>query len=657
MSIYERLFLLENEFKSFSSRFDANSKDSTHRPSEEYLEFIKRQFKALALVTDSGRLIPYFGRIQNPEELSVEEDQHLGSDKTLVLTLPGEDNNLHIYMLRANDPKDPKQGILLGEINSLYLWGLMDNNTLPAMTELCVLDKSNRVIFSTLKVHSSFLEKLESKNSRSSSGRFGWKYEDKEYLASFSSVFLKYNFFYPKWTIVLSVPKGYILAPISFFKKIFLLVTLLSICVVLFLSAIQIRRTTHPLEKLKEGTLRIADKDFDSRVTVTSGDEFQELAASFNNMARQLGRQFNALITVAEIDRAILSALDTEKIVNTVITRMREVFNYDFVSVTLFDSKGENPAKTFTGSSKPDILAFADNMEITPKEMEKFIDNKEILSISVKEDLPPHLVPFAKGGIKSFVVLPLFLKQNLAGVIALGSLDLSEPIQEDLSQVRQLADQVAVALSNAQLIEDLDSLNWGTLTALARTVDAKSPWTAGHSERVTEMALKIGRVLGLTPDELENLHRGGLLHDIGKIGIPISILDKPGKLIDEEYQSIKEHPDMGARILEPIAAYAQVVPMVLQHHERFDGKGYPGTIAGENLSLGARILAVADVYDALISDRPYRAGMEPGRVIEIIKQEEGSQFDPKVVQGFLEIMKQEGESKGDVAKKECLSSF
>ncbi len=130
----------------------------------------------------------------------------------------------------------------------------------------------------------------------------------------------KVQLFYPRWTIVLSTSKDYVFAPIVYFKKIFPLVILLSFWVVLLLSVIQIRRTMLPLEKLKDGTQRIAMRDFESRVKVASGDEFEELGESFNDMARQLGRQFNALATMAEIDRAILSALDTEKIVGTVIT-------------------------------------------------------------------------------------------------------------------------------------------------------------------------------------------------------------------------------------------------------------------------------------------------------------------------------------------------
>ena len=155
-----------------------------------------------------------------------------------------------------------------------------------------------------------------------------------------------------------------------------------------------------------------------------------------------------------------------------------------------------------------------------------------------------------------------------------------------------MADQVAVALYNSRLMEQLNRLNWGTLKALARAVDAKSSWTAGHSERVARLALKLADTLVLGPRERENLHRAALLHDIGKLGIPAAILDKPGKLSEKEYETTKTHPQMGARILEPIEEYAAIIPMVLQHHEHFDGKGYPGGLSGNCIHLGARILGL-----------------------------------------------------------------
>ena len=146
--------------------------------------------------------------------------------------------------------------------------------------------------------------------------------------------------------------------------------------------------------------------------------------------------------------------------------------------------------------------------------------------------------------------------------------------------------------------------------------------------------------LGISSKKLEDLHRAALLHDVGKVGIPLSVLDKPGALNDDEYEIIKKHPTIGARILEPIASYADIIPIVLQHHERFDGKGYPGGISGNEIDIGARILAVADVYDALISDRPYRKGWAVKNVIDYIRRESGSQFDPDVAEIFWAMMRQ-----------------
>ncbi|MBW1691515.1 MAG: HD domain-containing protein [Deltaproteobacteria bacterium] len=638
MSIFERLTFLENELKVLSSGLDTGSKASMLGATEDYQERLSKRFRGLVFVDGAGKGIPLFGSAANPGAVSEDELKYLHAGKTLLATRPDEDNRIRVYLMRAVDPREPKKGILCGEVNSLYLWGITEQSTLPAMTELCVMDKSGNVIYTSIPLTPSFSKSSEPRMKRSASGRFEWEAGDGEYLAGFWDIFLKPEYLYPQWTVVMSVSKEHILAPMAYFKKIFPLIVLLSLWIVLLLSVIQIRKTMDPLEKLKDGTQQIAMREFDTRVKVNSGDEFEELAGSFNDMARQLGRQFKALTTMAEIDRAVLSALDTEKIVNTAITRLKEFFKYDFVGVTLLNSRSENSPRMYVGTGNQDNVRAVDDVIIMPDEVEKLKAEREIMVTNVGEALPYHLLPFAKGGLTTFVVLPLFIKGELEGIISLGSSDSSPPAQDDLNQARQMADQVAVALSNAQLIEELDLLNWGTLTALARTVDAKSPWTAGHSERVTAQALKIGEVMGLTPDELEDLHRGALLHDIGKIGIPVAVLDKPGKLTDEEYDIIKQHPRIGARIVEPIAAYASVLPMVLQHHEHFNGRGYPDGVSGEELSLGARILAVADVYDALISDRPYRKGMELEKTLSIIKENSGTQFDPNAVEAFLKVV-------------------
>lgn len=210
--------------------------------------------------------------------------------------------------------------------------------------------------------------------------------------------------------------------------------------------------------------------------------------------------------------------------------------------------------------------------------------------------------------------------------------------EESISNVRQLADQVGVSLSRAATVHELDALNIGVLTALARTVDANSKWTHGHSERVTEYALIIAKELGFSASECDDLHHAGLLHDLGKVSIPAEILNKTGKLTDEEYSLMKSHPSEGDRIIEPIKAFKNIRPIVKQHHERWDGKGYPDGLKGNQIHPSARVLAVADVYDALYSDRPYRSGWPLENVIDYLKEESGKAFDPIVVQALLKSL-------------------
>jgi putative nucleotidyltransferase with HDIG domain len=172
---------------------------------------------------------------------------------------------------------------------------------------------------------------------------------------------------------------------------------------------------------------------------------------------------------------------------------------------------------------------------------------------------------------------------------------------------------------------------------LARAIDAKSPWTSGHSERVTEMAMKIGGQMGLSATEMNTLRRGGLLHDIGKIGVRSNILDKPSHLTDPELTQMRDHVRIGATILEPLPGFADVLPIVTEHHEWFNGEGYPRGLKGEEISLGARIFAVADVFDALTSPRPYRQGISRSEVMQHIRERAGRQFDPDVVAAFLKV--------------------
>ena len=641
MAILERLIVLGDGMKMMASKYRTDSSHIFPTPAPEFGEHLKERFKGLTIITDKGENIPLFGHFQNIPKLTPQQSAHIRSGGTLVSCKHRPNHTLEILMTMALDSKNDRRGILVGKLNPAYLWTTSVENPLLPMTELCILDQSNHVLFSSFPGPVSFPEQITLQMSRSITGQFEWVHEEKEYMANYRSLSLRSDIWAPKWTVVLSESKSDVLAPAANFKKIFPLTFLLSVLVILFLSIVQIRRNLIPLEKLQEGTRRITTQDFNSRVEIKSADEFEELADSFNTMASRLGKQFNALTTMGEIDRAILSSLDTEKIIDVVLTRIRDIFPCNHVSVTLLDSSTPITGRTYIGNGKGNERTI-ETIVLKPEEIKTLCNHPESLLIELGGAVPSYLTSAVHDGIKTFLILPIILKKRLSGFITLGwPLKSAPPIQEDLDRARQLTDQMGVAFSNASLIRELNELNWGTLEALARAIDAKSHWTAGHSERVTRLALKIGQVLGLTQEEMDVLRRAGLLHDIGKLGIPGHILNKEGKLTKKEEQLMREHVHLGVRILEPIAAYVEVVPMVLHHHESFNGEGYPNGLAGEAISLGGRIFAVADSFDALTSNRPYRRALKRERAIEMIKQRCGSQYDPDIVQAFLEVMARE----------------
>ena len=182
--------------------------------------------------------------------------------------------------------------------------------------------------------------------------------------------------------------------------------------------------------------------------------------------------------------------------------------------------------------------------------------------------------------------------------------------------------------------------------AFARTIEAKDRYTGEHVEKTIYYATEIAHALNLPRNEIEHIRQAAVLHDLGKIGISEKILLKKAKLIKEEFEEIKKHPQIAAEILRPIHSMREVIPSILHHHERWDGKGYPDGLKGEEIPVGARIVAVADVYQALISDRPYRKRFPKDKAIDMIKEGGGTQFDPKVVKVFLEILRPREALKG-----------
>ena len=208
-----------------------------------------------------------------------------------------------------------------------------------------------------------------------------------------------------------------------------------------------------------------------------------------------------------------------------------------------------------------------------------------------------------------------------------------------LTLISYLINERAKLFQSTLLAEsELRSLIKELVLSFANALDAKSPWTMGHSERVASFALAIAKEMQFNAQDMEMLKIGSLLHDIGKIGTYDVILDKTEPLTEEEWELIKMHPSKGAAILNPVGQLQKVIPIVKYHHERFDGKGYPEGLKGHDIPLLARILCVADTFDALSADRPYKPAMGKEEALGYMKQHAGTQFDPDIVKIFLKIL-------------------
>ena len=648
MAILERLTLLSGELELAVGRL-INKGDLTGRVVPESPgDLTAPRFSGLALGSVTGEVESQSGGLSElpvPDERDLE---HLSEGRSVLAVSGSSKAEARLFLGWGIEPSQTEAGILWGEIDSSYLWwGPGRENILPAGMELCIFYPPKRqMVYCSFETPAQLPSTAAHQIGAEPRGFISWRQEDTDYLARYRLLPL-HGFSHPGLTVILSESTTKMLDPLKDFKRTFPLILLTTLWVVLLLATSQIRRSLGPLEKLQEGTHRIAGREFDARVEIDSGDEFEQLAESFNAMAGDLGRQFNALATMNEIVQAVLSALDTETIVGTTLANVNKIVPCAHVSLTLLNVDSKLEGRTFVQGVGVQAGAEPKEIDLISEEISDLQENSEYRILTLGTDCPSYLRELRSRGDRSALVLPVLLKGELAAILAAG---ISKPTQlapDTLEQARQLADQVAVALSNAQLIEELDRLSWGTLTALARAIDAKSHWTMGHSERVTAMALTIGRAMELTEEELGVLHQGSLLHDIGKIGITSKMLDKPSRLSEAEMDVVRGHVEMGARILEPVPALADAVPIVLQHHEQYDGKGYPHGLVGEEIHLGARILMVADYYDAMRSARPYRPPGERQEVVDSIAREAGKKFDPEVVGVFLQLIREEEEAGQD----------
>ena len=244
--------------------------------------------------------------------------------------------------------------------------------------------------------------------------------------------------------------------------------------------------------------------------------------------------------------------------------------------------------------------------------------------------------------IRSVMCAPIRIGGSILGVVYVDSQSAHEFNETELELLAAIGNQAGIALHRSRLLEDMERLSIDVVRAIAATIDAKDGYTHRHSERVAAIGVLIARQLGLSARDKHIVELSSLLHDVGKIGIPDAILKKPGRLSDAEYNEVCKHPEQGVAILSNIqnSKIADLLPGIKSHHERWDGSGYPEGLRGEATPLLARIVGVADVFDAISSHRSYREALSLEESMELIRQQSGRGFDPKIVEALNALYEQ-----------------
>ncbi len=245
---------------------------------------------------------------------------------------------------------------------------------------------------------------------------------------------------------------------------------------------------------------------------------------------------------------------------------------------------------------------------------------------------------WAADWLKHLLVLPMRHEGSFLGTMyAVNCKDAGDFTSVDVQLLRAVADRVTAALQNQYLYDDLTDLLMGLMHAMVNSVDAKDPYTFGHSERVAFFSRALARAMGMSPTDCERVYLSGLLHDVGKIGVPDAILCKPGKLTQAEFDALKKHPEIGERILSRVRQIRDLMPGVLYHHERMDGRGYPQGLVGRDIPLLGRILCLADSFDAMTTNRTYRAAMPVALAVAEVRRCAGNQFDPALAEQMVKL--------------------
>ena len=348
------------------------------------------------------------------------------------------------------------------------------------------------------------------------------------------------------------------------------------------------------------------------------------------SLGREALEKYKEITLLYDLAEKLTASLDPAEVAQLVIDEAKRLIEADNTSVMLFNDE----------NGMLEVIA-SRGKELHPGEGLKSgtgIAGSVVLSgrAEIINDIPSDL-RYVHGAIRvsSLMCAPLKIKDRVIGVIYISSENPVHYTAEDLKLLSAIAFQAAAGIENARLYDSLKETFLTTVYTLAETIEKRDPYTGGHTKRVMNYSIAIGKVLGLSEVEIGKLELAAVLHDIGKIGIKDCILLKKRKLTAPEFDEIKMHTIYAEEILNHIKHLREIIPGVKSHHERYDGTGYPEKLRGDNIDIMARIIAVADAFDAMTTDRPYRKGLSLQMAFDELRINSGTQFDPEVVRAFF----------------------
>ena len=394
----------------------------------------------------------------------------------------------------------------------------------------------------------------------------------------------------------------------------------------------------------RKSTLYTALQEIDRDKTLLRQrfEEVNRLNVELTHLNAELNQKVTMLKAINNATRTIVSVTDTHQVLEQTMTPIVQVFGFDRAMIMMVNEGGtELEYRYGVGESEEADRRLRDYRIPLTRDQNLMIrvlkKKKPVLIHDVRSaGLNPTNRILSDFRPSSFIVCPLMADEKAIGILGVDRRgDRPNLTDNDLEFVSIFANNIATAFRRAALDEELKTSYVSSVRALVQAIEEKDPYTRGHSERVSAMAVQIAHVLGLPEAEIEYLRFGSILHDVGKIGIPESIVRSPKALSAAEYKIIQKHPLKGVEILQPIAFIKDHMYLVRNHHERWDGRGYPDGLAGDDIPLGAQVVAVADAFDAMTSSRPYRKGMPPKQAAKEISKSAGTQFSGRIAEAFL----------------------